>query len=84
MASKRTRVELETEDHVSHSASGNAALIALYRAKLVGMPGPFGDIAPETLDQARGAFRELPEVAGEPLAAPKARSKQRRKDVIAS
>jgi hypothetical protein len=77
MASKRTRVEFETEDRVSPGASGHAALVALYRAKLVGIRGPFGDIAAETLDEARGVFRELPEVAGEPLAVPKVGSKRR-------
>jgi|GEM_PF-5822973 len=47
--------------------SGHDALVAGFRAKLAGKKSPLDSIAAEQIEQARKEFRELPEVAGEPL-----------------
>jgi hypothetical protein len=47
--------------------SRHAALVAEFRGKLADKKSPLDKVAPEQLAQARKEFRELPEVAGEPL-----------------
>jgi hypothetical protein len=51
--------------------SRHALLVAGFRAKLAGRKSPLDSIPADQLEQARKEFRELPEVAGEPLPAPK-------------
>jgi hypothetical protein len=67
MASKLTNVGDATSGPWFDLPSGHAALVADFRAKLAAMPGPLDRVAPEQLQQAGEAFKEMPEVAGEPL-----------------
>jgi hypothetical protein len=57
--------------------AGQDALVASFRAELAGRRSPLDEIPAAELEQARSEFRDLPEVAGEPLPASKRRSSKR-------
>jgi len=56
---------------MTEESSRHAALVASFRAKLAGKRSPLDSVTAEQLEQARKECREFPEVAGEPLPAPK-------------
>jgi hypothetical protein len=71
MADKGLRLDYVMTGLSFEAPSSHAALVAGFRAKLAGKKSPLDSIPAEQLEQARREFRELPEVAGEPLPAPK-------------
>jgi hypothetical protein len=67
MATKGVTVGFSAHGPRVAGTSIHATLVASLRAKLSGKKSPLGSIAPEELKRAREEFREIPEVAGEPL-----------------
>jgi DNA-binding MarR family transcriptional regulator len=67
MADKRMTVGPVTQGLRFEALSSHAELVAGFRATLAGRESPFDRIPAEQLEQARAEFREMPEVAGEPL-----------------
>lgn len=67
MALKRMTRSYATRGPRSEAPSRHAALVAGFRAKLEKKGSPLDSVPREQLEQARKEFRELPEVAGEPL-----------------
>jgi hypothetical protein len=57
------------EDRVDDQAR-HFALVESFRARLAGTKSPLDTVSTEQLERAREAFRELTEVAGEPVPAP--------------
>ncbi len=73
---RRTTVGFMTREPRFEAPSRHAALVAGFRAKLAGKKSPLDSIPAEQFEQARKEFRELPEVAGEPLSAPTAKPRR--------
>lgn len=76
MAYKRMTVEFMARGPRSDGLSHHAALVAGFRAKLASRKSPLDSVPAEQIEQAHREFRELPEVAGEPLPAPTSKSRR--------
>ncbi len=67
---RRATVGFITREPPTEDQSRHAALVESFRAKLAGTKSHLDSIPAGQLEQARQEFRQLPEVAGEPLSAP--------------
>jgi hypothetical protein len=70
MADKGVVAGFMTRGPPISAPSGHAELLTGFRAKLAGRKSPLESVPADRLERARKEFRELPEVAGEPLPAP--------------
>jgi len=67
MADKRITEEFITQELRSDALSSHVALVAGFRDTLAGTKSPLDSIPAEELEQSRREFRQLPELAGDPL-----------------
>jgi hypothetical protein len=73
MAAKNGAVGFTAHEPRLQAPPRRVSLVAGFRAKLANKKSPLDNVAPEELEQARKELRELPEVIGEPLPAPRRR-----------
>jgi hypothetical protein len=71
MADRRVAMEFVQGRPRFAAPSYHASLVAGFGARLAGRERPLDGIPAEQREHARKEFAELPEVAGEPLPAPK-------------
>lgn len=69
MAGRSMTVEFMAQAPRVEAQAPHAALVAGFRTRLAGKKSPLDHVPAEQLERARAEFRELPEVAGEPLPA---------------